>query len=501
MIAATVVFLGVVSLLTWGAAWTADQGLRRLGLPTRWVWLAGLVAPFALLVVPLLIPSGPALAGAAGDPSAVFQLAPIVVGDGVAGLGFWISAALGVVWLVSSVGVAASLVHGHWALKREREGWSTSTVSGRDIYVSTDRGPAVAGVVKPWIVLPRWALQLPSRELDFVLLHEEEHVRARDTTLLAGALALVALTPWSPGAWLHLRGLKMAMEVDCDRRVLRRAPDRATYGESLLTVAARSSGLSLGLAAFTEKERSLKTRILAMTSRVTRWTAVRSLLFLAVATLVGLQACYVESPILIIGDDDEVAEAVRALVGDRDDAVSPTAESPTAPRASESGEPTGAGERSDATEPSSSVLPPEPPAVREPSARIPPPAEPDEVVPEAELPEPTTAELSQEPTFTPFTVAPTIINRSEVVAAMNAQYPPLLREAGIGGTVLVYFFIDEEGRVQDYRIRESSGHPALDDAALAVAGVYRFRPALNRDDPVPVWVMFPITFQAGGGGR
>ncbi len=99
------------------------------------------------------------------------------------------------------------------------------------------------------------------------------------------------------------------------------------------------------------------------------------------------------------------------------------------------------------------------------------------------------------PTFTPFTVAPSISNRDEVVRAMEREYPPLLRDAGIGGSVKVYFFIDENGRVQDTRIDQSSGHQALDEAALKVASVYRFSPALNRDQKVPVWVSFPITFQ------
>ena len=110
-------------------------------------------------------------------------------------------------------------------------------------------------------------------------------------------------------------------------------------------------------------------------------------------------------------------------------------------------------------------------------------------------PEEQTTDLSSAPTFTPFTVAPSILNRSEVIRAMEREYPPLLRDAGIGGTVRVYFFIDEEGSVQDFRIDQSSGHQALDDAALSVAGVYRFSAALNRDKVVPVWVSFPITFQ------
>ena len=104
-------------------------------------------------------------------------------------------------------------------------------------------------------------------------------------------------------------------------------------------------------------------------------------------------------------------------------------------------------------------------------------------------------DLSSAPRFTPFTVSPSILNRSEVARAMVDNYPPLLRSAGIGGTVRVYFFINEEGTVEDYRIQESSGHAQLDEAALAVAGLYRFAPALNRDKKVPVWVLFPIEFR------
>lgn len=110
-------------------------------------------------------------------------------------------------------------------------------------------------------------------------------------------------------------------------------------------------------------------------------------------------------------------------------------------------------------------------------------------------PEEAATDISAAPTFTPFTVAPSILNRDEVVRAMTREYPPLLRDAGIGGTVRVFFFIDEAGIVKDYRIDQSSGHQALDDAALAVADVYRFSAALNRDKKVPVWVSFPITFQ------
>jgi protein TonB len=104
-------------------------------------------------------------------------------------------------------------------------------------------------------------------------------------------------------------------------------------------------------------------------------------------------------------------------------------------------------------------------------------------------------DIASAPTFTPYTVAPTLLNRDDVARAMVASYPDMLRRSGIGGVVHVYFFINKDGVVQDFRIHRSSGYAQLDEAALAVADVYRFSPALNRDKLVPVWVLFPIEFQ------
>ena len=104
-------------------------------------------------------------------------------------------------------------------------------------------------------------------------------------------------------------------------------------------------------------------------------------------------------------------------------------------------------------------------------------------------------DISAAPAFTPYTVAPDYTNADEVRRALEREYPPLLRDAGIGGTVQVWFFIDENGTVQNQVVNATSGHQALDDAALRVAPVFHFTPALNRDKAVPVWVSLPITFR------
>ncbi|MDP2958823.1 MAG: energy transducer TonB [Longimicrobiales bacterium] len=101
----------------------------------------------------------------------------------------------------------------------------------------------------------------------------------------------------------------------------------------------------------------------------------------------------------------------------------------------------------------------------------------------------------EEPVFTPYTVAPELRNRDEVSRALEREYPSLLRDAGIGGRVVVWLFIDEAGAVQNTRVNEPSGHTSLDEAALRVANVMQFSPAMNRDKKVPVWVSLPITFQ------
>ncbi len=103
-------------------------------------------------------------------------------------------------------------------------------------------------------------------------------------------------------------------------------------------------------------------------------------------------------------------------------------------------------------------------------------------------------DIGAAPVFTPYTVKPDYTNANEVRRALEREYPPLLRDAGIGGTTIVWFFIDEQGVVQNQVVQNSSGHQALDDAALRVAPVFKFTPALNRDKAVPVWVQLPITF-------
>jgi periplasmic protein TonB len=83
---------------------------------------------------------------------------------------------------------------------------------------------------------------------------------------------------------------------------------------------------------------------------------------------------------------------------------------------------------------------------------------------------------------------------TEARQALVRGYPPLLRDAGIGGTARVWVYIDQTGAVQRMQLSGSSGHDALDRAALDVAGSMKFSPARNRDEVVSVWIELPIVF-------
>lgn len=98
------------------------------------------------------------------------------------------------------------------------------------------------------------------------------------------------------------------------------------------------------------------------------------------------------------------------------------------------------------------------------------------------------------PVFTPHTVAPELKNAEAVIAALQRYYPAFLKDAGLGGTVLVWVLVDEKGGVMKTLVKEKSEFEALDEAALKVAELMRFSPGYNREVAVKVWVALPIHF-------
>lgn len=100
------------------------------------------------------------------------------------------------------------------------------------------------------------------------------------------------------------------------------------------------------------------------------------------------------------------------------------------------------------------------------------------------------------PVFTPYTVKPELLNRDEVSRALVQNYPRALRDQSISGTALIWLLVDSTGVTAKARLKTTSGQPELDEAAIRVARVMKWKPARNRDAPVTAWIALPIVFKS-----
>ena len=119
------------------------------------------------------------------------------------------------------------------------------------------------------------------------------------------------------------------------------------------------------------------------------------------------------------------------------------------------------------------------------------PVDPGEVIDSPEL-----AGLSGEVVRTDSVVGtlPVLLDRNAARRTVAAEYPPLLQERGVGGTVRMMVWVSPEGAVELPQIDNSSGLAELDQAALRATRTLRFEPATRLGVPVGTWVTFPIRF-------
>ena len=131
-------------------------------------------------------------------------------------------------------------------------------------------------------------------------------------------------------------------------------------------------------------------------------------------------------------------------------------------------------------------------------ASVPPPETPVEAQTEqARLPEPRTTTGGQlHPPGAPVPAA-SVIREASPLYRVNPppHYPLSARRRGYQGTVILEVFVGSTGRVIDLRLTQSSGHAALDNAALKAVKRWNFTPGSRDDQPVDMWVRVPVRFQ------
>jgi beta-lactamase regulating signal transducer with metallopeptidase domain len=333
MTLAWMVFGTLVSLAVLCGAEAAASALRLVAKPTRWVWGVAIAVVFALLAgapfraASRVMPAAhlsiePSAAAPIAAPIAPSMMSRIATGattslrDLVQGAERLVSPRMSAyvlaAWLIVSSVLFLLLVAVYVRMRLARRAWPAIDVQGTAVRVSEHAGPAIMGLLHPEIVVPRWLLARASSEQRMALAHETEHLRARDHLLLACGSLAVVLLPWNPCVWWMFSRLRLAIELDCDARVLKQGMEPRSYGSLLIDLAEQSFGLRMGAPALVDGASHLQTRVMAMKKETHRFARVRgSIIGLAALSLVVV-ACEAKLPTSAEIDQMDVASAEKA---------------------------------------------------------------------------------------------------------------------------------------------------------------------------------------------
>jgi TonB family protein len=413
-----------------------------------------------------------------------------------------------------------------------RRGWRSVTVDGRAVFVSENVGPAVVGLWRPRVVLPEWARGLGDGERRLMLAHEDEHVRAGDPWLLASGTAVLILAPWNLALWWQVRRLRLAVEMDCDARVLAGDGDSAAYGELLLRVGQRRAQLPLGAPALGEPVSFLGRRIRRMVIDLPRWRWAGATVASMVGAAAFIAACEAPRPVGLRAARDVSAIAEQAQVPYSWSAAylerlarqyhpevfaHPLRGAAVAfvfdARDSVIGHAAGVREVGDAgclevvdrlvptlqTRKWSSSGCAGRSSTREYTCVGGP--RPGVCVAKAEMFPVVVYWKKLKPAQGPNEVSTEsmVDERPVFLAGPPLQYPSLLRQAGIQGRVLVRAIIDTTGRAEPASVQVvESPHPGFNQAARNLVLQARFRSGRVRGRAVRVLITFPVDFRTGG---
>lgn len=308
----------VISTALACAAWGAERILAAWSLPRRWAWVA------AALGTALLVFASPfrrsvavserTLSGIETEPSAWSRVAELPTRLGAIVFPD-VDTPLALLWMGSAM---AGLAFVSWSLRRMAVRVRRSpevALHGMTVRLTPHDGPMVVGLRTPEIVVPEALLRRDPHDVQLVLAHEASHRTARDPLLLALSTWLVALLPGLPALWFMRARLRVAIEIDCDTRVIAvHRTDRARYCELLLALASRrtlTDPLPMGLSLHPS---SLERRIVAMTARTNRRWIPLLALPAALGTFIACEAPMpttdTKTPALQQVQPDEVEEVV-----------------------------------------------------------------------------------------------------------------------------------------------------------------------------------------------
>ena len=101
---------------------------------------------------------------------------------------------------------------------------------------------------------------------------------------------------------------------------------------------------------------------------------------------------------------------------------------------------------------------------------------------------------SDVPVFIPFDSAPEPIGGYGAIQK-NLVYPEAARKAGVEGRVMVWVNVDPHGDVKRMQLMKSLGYSGCDEAAMNAIKSVKWKPAIDEDKSISVWVAVPVDFR------
>jgi len=84
--------------------------------------------------------------------------------------------------------------------------------------------------------------------------------------------------------------------------------------------------------------------------------------------------------------------------------------------------------------------------------------------------------------------------KPKLISSVAPEYPRFAEQAGIEGVVWIKALVSRTGTVLEAVVYRTSESDLLDEAALKVAGQYRYKPAIQNRNPVACWVTYRVDF-------
>lgn len=225
------------------------------------------------------------------------------------------------VWLAGIAGMMLYSVSSYLKLKKSL---AVVVPFKNNIFIADDiKSPFVIGLWKPKIYLP---CGLSEKEQEYIILHEQHHIRRLDHIIKVLAFLALSLHWFNPLVWIAFALANKDMEMSCDEAVIRKMGEevRADYSASLLTLATGHRIIAGTPLAFGEGDTKGRIRNLA------NWKKPAFLVSLvAVIGCVVLIMCLLTDPTsqnrMLLGAEYAVAEKLYGTSGE-DETVSDEAQ-------------------------------------------------------------------------------------------------------------------------------------------------------------------------------